>query len=149
MTTLMIHADDDPVVRIRPSEWKALATRNKHIIALHTKRGGHCGWFDGVTPFGATWDCKMACAFISATLECHSQTNFLVNVITSAMRDSGVLAQVPRAVAPPTKSSTSGVEMRPGADSQPPTVMISPDKLARICSVSDLALLSQPPSNNS
>ena len=180
VTTLIIHADDDPVVEMRTSEWQDMAAANKNLIIMHTKRGGHCGWFDGFTPFGATWDCKTATAFISATLECHSQTNFLLNVISKAMAERGLLqgdaaAAVAAAAVREVAAPTAGAPATPGADKvgagtsndsgggkhvptpaladaviplhfnaavkQSHLESISPGRLARICSASDLSAL--------
>ena len=54
LTTLVLHADDDPVCHGRHVDWDTMQ-KNKHIIACHTRRGGHVAWFDQVFPFGDTW----------------------------------------------------------------------------------------------
>ena len=47
VTTLIVHAEDDPVVSAAHTDWESMV-RNKHIILLRTKRGGQqCSWRRG------------------------------------------------------------------------------------------------------
>lgn len=54
VTTLLLHAEDDPVVAFDHVDWDKIRS-NRHIIIGHTKRGGHCAWHEGAVPFGDTW----------------------------------------------------------------------------------------------
>lgn len=68
VTTLLLHAEDDPVVSFNHVDWQKIKS-NRHIIVGHTRRGGHCGmvryflfvshitsaWHEGLIPFGNTW----------------------------------------------------------------------------------------------
>jgi predicted alpha/beta-fold hydrolase len=44
--TLVLHADDDPVVRILPST-RAAIDRNDALALVEFPNGGHCGFVDG------------------------------------------------------------------------------------------------------
>ena len=68
VTTLMVHARDDPIVAFSEASWKA-AGENKHIIAVSTERGGHCGWAEGVQPFGPAFSDRLVVNYISAVLQ--------------------------------------------------------------------------------
>jgi hypothetical protein len=113
VTTLLIHADDDPIVDVDVTEWETY-TQNKHLIVLHTKRGGHVGFFDGWLPFGSTWCDTVSSNFIGAVLESHASTSFLVDVLTRAIQQNGGSLAT---------AGSSGFRS---------------DGLARICSASDL-----------
>ena len=54
VTTLVVQADDDPIVHGWQVNWGRLL-QNKNIICLHTKRGGHVAHFDQAFPFGDTY----------------------------------------------------------------------------------------------
>merc|ERR1719502_1541587 len=84
VTTLLCHADDDPVVSASHTDWRQIHS-NKHFIILHTKRGGHVGWYKGLFPTGSTYCNRISASFISAVLESQSQTNFLVDVLRRAL----------------------------------------------------------------
>ena len=111
ITTLVLHADDDPIVAGSVVDWNKIP-ENKNIIVLTTKRGGHCSWYQGLFPIGDAWCDMVAEKFISATLESHSHTNFLVSVIRKSLNDQ-----------PDLKSA------------------VSMESLARISSAADLAFV--------
>jgi predicted alpha/beta-fold hydrolase len=115
VTTLVLHADDDPIVSARFVDWPTVL-ENEHLIVAHTKRGGHVSWYTGVSPWGDDWGCGTAIAFISALLETHAQTGFLLEVVRESMR-----------------VDPTGVG---GA--------VAPAKFARILSKSDLASFAAP-----
>lgn len=81
---------------------------------MTTRRGGHCSWYEGILPFGATWADRVSSNFISAVLETHSQTHFLINALKEALKEEEE---------PKNRRSSS----RP----------ILPNTMARICSSSD------------
>eukprot|EP00466_Bigelowiella_natans_P014409 jgi/Bigna1/85281/estExt_fgenesh1_pg.C_30137 len=81
ITTLILHAEDDPIVSDGHVNWDEVDA-NKSIITMKTRRGGHVAWYEGVLPFGETWCDRVCCRFISGVLEAHSQTTFMVDVIT-------------------------------------------------------------------
>jgi predicted alpha/beta-fold hydrolase len=80
VTLLILHADDDPIVHGRQMNWNSLL-HNKHIICMHTKRGGHVAHFDQILPLGDAYSDRVIVSFVSAVLESHSYTRFLVNVV--------------------------------------------------------------------
>eukprot|EP00808_Paulinella_micropora_P020912 g32063.t1 len=80
ISTLVLHARDDPVVSNAHVRWRKLWA-NKHVITAHTKRGGHVSWFEGWFPIGPSYGDRLSANFASALLESHAQTNFLVDVI--------------------------------------------------------------------
>lgn len=122
VSTLILHAVDDPVVSYKHIDWDEV-TNNKHVIVLTTRRGGHVAWYEGFFPFGATWSEKVSCNFISAVLETQAHTSFLLDVFRRATKpDSG-----------PKKKIGGGVKRR----IKEPT-LLAPDRIARICSASDL-----------
>ncbi len=125
ITTLILHADDDPVVSNEHIDWTA-ARRNRNIITVRTRRGGHVAWYEGMLPFGETWCDRVVCRFISGVLETHSQTNFIVDVIRR-MNASGI--------APPgtldSKRDRGGGKGQGGG-------LSGPAAIARICSASDI-----------
>ncbi len=92
VTTLVIHADDDPIVHGRQTDWGRML-RNKHIICLHTKRGGHVAHFDQTFPIGDTYTDRVNVSFISAVLESHAYTRFVVNVVRNSLREMPDLTQ--------------------------------------------------------
>jgi predicted alpha/beta-fold hydrolase len=71
--TLVVHADDDPIVAGQIHDWPGLVNRNRHLFVVTTKRGGHEGHYDGLIPAGSTWDMRVAFRFLSAVLETHAQ----------------------------------------------------------------------------
>ena len=52
-----------------------------HVISRH-----HGCRYTGVSPWGNDWGCDTAIAFISALLETHAQTGFLLEVIRESLR---------------------------------------------------------------
>jgi hypothetical protein len=84
VTTLLLHAEDDPVVSSEHIDWQRVES-NRNIIVAHTKRGGHCAWHEGLFPFGDTWGDRVTTRFISTVLESHSQTHFIVELVNQAM----------------------------------------------------------------
>jgi hypothetical protein len=110
LTTLMIHAEDDPLAPSRLINWEAIAD-NKNIIVSQTKRGGHVGWIEGWTPFDPAWHDKLCVMFISAILQSHAQTNFMMGIVTKGLREKEL--------------DNEG--------------RIIPSRMARICSTSDLS----------
>lgn len=124
--TLLLHADDDPVVSSSHVDWGKLES-NRHIIVAHTHRGGHCAWHEGLMPFGDTWGDRVTSNFISAVIEIHSQTHFLVELTRRAMS----LENFQR----------SG--LRRGSGSRRGGV--DPQVIMRITSASDLAAMGEAP----
>ena len=92
VTTLVVQADDDPIVHGWQVNWGRLL-RNKNIICLHTKRGGHVAHFDQAFPFGDTYMDRVAIRFVSAVLESHSYTRFLVTVVRNSLKEMPDLTQ--------------------------------------------------------
>jgi len=116
VSTLVMHAKDDPVVSFEHIDWNRVS-KNRHIIRLTTRRGGHCSWYEGILPFGATWADRVASNFISAVLETHSQTHFLINALKEALKEE--------------QHDKERGSLRP----------LLPNTMARICSSSDFASL--------
>ena len=69
-------------------------------------------------PFGATWADRISSNFISAVLETHSQTHFLINALKEALKEEQ-------------QDKDRGNALRP----------LLPNAMARICSSSDFASL--------
>lgn len=86
VATLILHADDDPIVSARFVDWSTVL-ENKHLITMHTRRGGHVAWYQGLAPFGADWGATTTVAFVSAVLETHAQTHFLLDVLRGGGED--------------------------------------------------------------
>jgi len=129
VTTLILHSEDDPVVTSQHVDWRKVE-QNRHIIVGHTKRGGHCGWYEGFTPFGDTWGDRVSVNFISAVLETHSQTLFFLGLIRQSMNslqmgspNSGYTAQKQASISPSVPGKSQN---------------LTPRAMARICSASDL-----------
>merc|ERR1712166_747927 len=112
VTTLMIHAVDDPICGYHSVDWNACLA-NKNIISVATRRGGHVGWLTGLFPFGPTWADSTSVSFIRGVLEIHSSTNFILDVV----KRSGLISK-----------GQTDVMKRQG----------SAEKIARICSASDI-----------
>ena len=81
---MILHSDDDTIVAGSLVDWNAIPD-NKNVIILNTKRGGHCSWYEGFFPIGDCWCDRVAKRFISAVIESHSHTNFLVDVIRKSL----------------------------------------------------------------
>lgn len=89
---------------------------NKHIITCRTNRGGHLGWHDGLLPTGPSWADNLTIDFLSAVLEQHAQTNFLIDVMRRTQ------------------------ELQRDSPSMRMDSTIAPGVLARIVSKADMAL---------
>ena len=100
ISSLILHALDDPVVSNDHIDWTAIAG-NPHMISMHTNRGGHVAFFDGLVPAGPTFSDRACANFISSVIESQSQTNFLVN----AVRKSKMMPDTSRAIDEPAKMS--------------------------------------------
>ena len=128
VTTLVIHARDDPIVSHDDTiDWSRMR-RNRNVISVRTDRGGHLGWHEGLLPFGATWADKRACDFVHAVLGMRAQTQFFVDVVRRAARSSraapqrGAAALYERGVGvatPPASPQPAAAEAAPGADGGP------------------------------
>ena len=116
VTTLVVQADDDPIVHGWQVNWGRLL-RNKNIICLHTKRGGHVAHFDQAFPFGDTYMDRVAIRFVSAVLESHSYTRFLVTVVRNSLKEMPDLTQ--------SMNSVFLNEPPPSSDTQPQQVAVA------------------------
>jgi len=101
IASLILHALDDPVVNNDHIDWSAIAS-NPHMISMHTNRGGHVAFFDGIIPFGPTFSDRACANFISSVIESQSQTNFLVNAVRKSLNDD---PDTSRAIVEPAKMS--------------------------------------------
>jgi abhydrolase domain-containing protein 1/3 len=119
VTTLMLHAVDDPIVGYHSVNWNSCLA-NKNIISVTTRRGGHVGWLTGLFPFGPTWADTTTVNFVRSVLEIHSSTNFILDVV----QRSGLFNS---------KNSTCMSETKHSAHRSN-----NAEKIARICSASDL-----------
>jgi predicted alpha/beta-fold hydrolase len=95
VTTLLIHADDDPMVSNNIYNVTELARTSKYVISLNAKRGGHIAFYEGLLPFGKTWDLKISMQFISAVIESLAQINHILTVIKRV--DSHLSSKMSRA----------------------------------------------------
>jgi predicted alpha/beta-fold hydrolase len=143
IATLILHAEDDPIVASEHVDWSKVEN-NRHIIVAHTHRGGHCGWYEGALPMGDTWGDKVATNFISTVLESHSQTHFIVELVRQAMSTAQFYARP----APSFPPQQQGLRRQQGGGSRenlqsasPAGGFFSPQSMARITSASDLAAL--------
>lgn len=95
VSTLIIHSHDDPVVSAGSIDVPYIVS-NKYMTMMTTKRGGHCAFFQGGTPFGASWADMVASRYISAIFEVHSSTAFLLDLVCRMDRSrSGSKSMVP------------------------------------------------------
>ena len=69
--TLLVHAEDDPVVSYSTMPFQDLRRNPKLYVAV-TKRGGHIGWGSGGMGAGA-WTDTMAAHFLQATSRSRSR----------------------------------------------------------------------------
>lgn len=97
--TLVVHADDDPIVPGHIHDWPDMVRRNRHLLVVTTNRGGHEGHYDGFIPGGSTWDLRVACRFISAVLETQAQIRHVETIV-----DRKLLTQRPDVSMKTTKS---------------------------------------------
>lgn len=70
---LVLHADDDPL--IRPDDLPvARLVANPHVIIVRTRWGGHIGWGVGVLPMvSASWAEPLVVDFLAARLRVAQQ----------------------------------------------------------------------------
>src|SRR5271157_5269267 len=61
--TLVVHADDDPFIRVLPDTREKLL-RNPHITYVETERGGHCAFVAEANGYDGRWAERQAIAFI-------------------------------------------------------------------------------------
>ena len=80
ITTLIVSSTDDPIVG-PSSQFGRSRPKNKNLILMNTKRGGHVAWYDGILPVGPMWGERAACSFFSSLLEIHAHTQFIINVV--------------------------------------------------------------------
>lgn len=113
VTTMLIHSSDDPMVHNGIFNVTEMARASKYIISVNTKRGGHIGFYEGLAPFGKTWDLRISMQFISAVIESLAQVNHILTVLKRV--DSTVTKQ----------------QSRENLLAAPPQL---PGALARICS---------------
>ena len=167
ITTMVVHADDDPVTAdtMRRRVYGACA-RNKHIIRVSTRRGGHVGWHEDTLCTGPSWADMAVVEFFSGVFALHSQTSFMLDVTQEAARSAAASrlaaakqhqkAPSPRALRPCSGSEDNGgdgdhSDTEDGAaagdgDVAPPDgaavpavgFVMHPSRIARICSKSDL-----------
>ena len=91
VTTLLIHSSDDPMVHNGIYNVTEMARASKYIISVNTKRGGHIGFYEGMFPFGKTWDLRVSMQFISAVIESLAQVNHILTVIKRVDSKEGKL----------------------------------------------------------
>ncbi len=61
--TLIIHAKDDPFIRVLPETLEKLE-RNSHITYVETEQGGHCAFLADANGYDGRWAERHAIAFI-------------------------------------------------------------------------------------
>ncbi len=61
--TLVVHAEDDPFIRVLPDTREKLL-RNPHITYVETERGGHCAFLAEANGYDGRWAERQAIAFI-------------------------------------------------------------------------------------
>jgi len=61
--TLVVHADDDPFIRVLP-ETREKLLRNPHITYVETRHGGHCAFLAEAKGYDGRWAERQAIAFI-------------------------------------------------------------------------------------
>ncbi|MDR3747089.1 MAG: alpha/beta fold hydrolase [Acidobacteriota bacterium] len=66
--TLVVHADDDPFIRVLP-ETREKLLRNPHITYVETERGGHCAFIAESNGYDGRWAERQAIAFLQR-VEC-------------------------------------------------------------------------------
>jgi predicted alpha/beta-fold hydrolase len=67
--TLILHAEDDPFIRILPATREKLQL-NPHITYLETAHGGHCAFLAEPNGYDGRWAERQAVAFVQK-VECH------------------------------------------------------------------------------
>jgi len=61
--TLVLHADDDPFIRVLPETHRKLS-ENPHITYLETSHGGHCAFLAQPDGYDGRWAERQAIAFV-------------------------------------------------------------------------------------
>ena len=61
--TLIVHAEDDPIVPAAAMPLDRLM-RNPHIVTALTRHGGHMGYTAGLSPLGKTWTDRLLVHFL-------------------------------------------------------------------------------------
>jgi len=61
--TLVLHADDDPFIRVLPATREKLLA-NRHITYVETARGGHCAFLAEPNGYDGRWAERQAIAFL-------------------------------------------------------------------------------------
>src|SRR5271167_1320770 len=61
--TLVLHAGDDPFIRVLPDTREKLL-RNSHVTYVETERGGHCAFLAEANGYDGRWAERQAIAFI-------------------------------------------------------------------------------------
>ena len=61
--TLIIHADDDPFIRVLP-ETRQKLVGNPHITYVETTHGGHCAFMADPNGYDGRWAERQAVAFL-------------------------------------------------------------------------------------
>jgi predicted alpha/beta-fold hydrolase len=61
--TLVVHASDDPFIRVLP-ETREKLLRNPHITWVETEHGGHCAFLAESNGYDGRWAERQAIAFI-------------------------------------------------------------------------------------
>lgn len=61
--TLILHADDDPFIRVLPETRQKLA-QNTHITYIETAHGGHCAFLTEPNGYDGRWAERQAVAFV-------------------------------------------------------------------------------------
>jgi uncharacterized protein len=61
--TLVLHANDDPFIRVLP-ETREKLRRNPHITYIETEHGGHCAFLAEANGYDGRWAERQAIAFI-------------------------------------------------------------------------------------
>ena len=108
ITTLVLHSSDDPMVSNSIFNVTELARASKYIISLNTKRGGHIAFYEGLFPFGKTWDLRVSMQFISAVIESLAQVNHILTVIKRVDSTLGAAMSKENLLAVPKTSQLPG-----------------------------------------
>ncbi len=144
VTTLVMQADDDPIVNGDHFDAQNVLRINKNIIFVHTKRGGHVSWYEGWTPFGPTWADRTTVAFFSAIFEMQNQTAYMLDTLSKA-GIGNLFAGTRGGLSPPSYqvdgndlSMINRISHRISPSQQNDTAF-DPSAIARLCSSSDLA----------
>ena len=61
--TLILHADDDPFIRVLPDTLQKLE-QNSHITYIETRSGGHCAFLAEPVGYDGRWAERQAIAFV-------------------------------------------------------------------------------------